>query len=327
MINVLIVEDDLDHCDLIRDSLNSADPDEFRVVYAHSVADGKRLLQEREFSCVILDHSLPDGLGAELLENSKGRLAGTPVIGLSTSRDPAVAILDFRSGCVEFLQKHEVFRDGTLRERVKAALDMFKRLKASGAVESFGIAKLVDEIESVVAASTVRLGPAFMDRAEFEVATAKLHTQAQARGEPYTLCLIGLQEPTQERDEDKTAEQADDGRIDELMALVATIVTRSISDSDLVTRASLTQFLLFRGRARADHTLPWAQSLAEQISRSEFMQSNDPSGASRPCMLAVCIAVAGYETLIPTSMQQLIDRVNRAVQDRVAGSHCWVVLA
>ena len=124
-LRVLVVDDDLDHCDLIKDCLLRAKDDPIEVTLAHTVVDACRLLRDSRYDCVLLDHNLPDGHGVDVLEQVKERLLRTAVIGLSASRDPQVAIADFRGGCIDFIVKHEAFRGETLKRRIKEALSQF----------------------------------------------------------------------------------------------------------------------------------------------------------------------------------------------------------
>ena len=115
---VLIIDDELDHCEIIEECLCHDGRGHFEVTFAHTVRDACRILAEQTFSFVLLDHSLPDGHGCDILEEMDEHLLTTPVIGLSTSADPQVALADFRGGAIEFITKHDAFQGDTLRQRV-----------------------------------------------------------------------------------------------------------------------------------------------------------------------------------------------------------------
>jgi len=263
MLSVLLIEDDLDHCDIIRDLLNAPNDGEFEVSCAHTVDEATRLLAEGDFSCVILDHNLPDGRGTDLLENAHDRLEGIPVIGLSTSRDPAVAIRDFQGGCVEFLQKHRVFTDGTLRERILAAVALFRRHRQGGALQSSGLAGLVAEIESVVAEAEssqrgpARIGPPFFSVLDFERAALELHTSSAASGEGYALLLI-----------DTVPDPSDNPGRAGTLDRVARLVRATASQRDLVGRNVTGECLVLRPRVDESSAAAWAWEFGVSLARS-----------------------------------------------------------
>ena len=92
---VLVIDDELDHCEIIEECLSLPGRERFDVTFAHTVRDACRILAQQDFSFVLLDHNLPDGHGTDILERMQDRLLATPVIGLSTSQDPDVIISDY----------------------------------------------------------------------------------------------------------------------------------------------------------------------------------------------------------------------------------------
>jgi PAS domain S-box-containing protein len=71
---------------------------------AASVAEARAIPAEQGFDIIILDHNLPDGTGFDLLPN----FADTPVIFLTGSESPEVAVQAMKSGAADYLLKdHE----------------------------------------------------------------------------------------------------------------------------------------------------------------------------------------------------------------------------
>jgi DNA-binding NtrC family response regulator len=66
---LLIVDDEPDVCDSVHDLLRR----EFRVLKAHSGAEGARLLQEEEVHIIMTDQRMPKTSGVELLTQAKAR--------------------------------------------------------------------------------------------------------------------------------------------------------------------------------------------------------------------------------------------------------------
>ncbi len=66
---LLIVDDEADVCDSVHDLLRR----EFRVLKAHSGAEGYRIMQEEEVHIIMTDQRMPQVSGVELLTKIKAR--------------------------------------------------------------------------------------------------------------------------------------------------------------------------------------------------------------------------------------------------------------
>lgn len=66
---LLVIDDEPDVCDSVHDLLRR----EFRVLKAHSAAEGLRILQEEEVHIIMTDQRMPSVTGVELLEKVKAR--------------------------------------------------------------------------------------------------------------------------------------------------------------------------------------------------------------------------------------------------------------
>ncbi len=66
---LLIVDDEPDVCDSVHDLLRR----EFRVLKAHSGAEGYRIMQEEEVHIIMTDQRMPQVSGVELLTKIKAR--------------------------------------------------------------------------------------------------------------------------------------------------------------------------------------------------------------------------------------------------------------
>ena len=190
---VLVIDDEIEHCEMIEECLGRGSRDAMSVEFAHTVKEACRRIEQEKFSFILLDHSLPDGHGSDVLERMEDRLLTTPVIGLSTSSDPEVAISDFRGGAIEFITKHEAFKGDVLRQRVIGALSRHKRRTAAAMVESrrtlTGIAQADEEL--VAAARTDSL-MGILNRAAFDDMHADLFSRAVATGVTYGLCIVDV---------------------------------------------------------------------------------------------------------------------------------------
>ena len=66
---ILVVEDEISLCDLLREELTA---ESYRVVVAHSGAEGLAKLQDIEPDVIICDRTMPGMTGHELLERIRG---------------------------------------------------------------------------------------------------------------------------------------------------------------------------------------------------------------------------------------------------------------
>lgn len=124
-VRVLVVEDEPAHQDLVRERLR---PEEgrFELDFAGSCREAVERLSTGSYDCVVLDHNLPDGTGAELLVNARYQLLTTPVVSFSTSIDPDVVLADFRGGCVDFVPKREAFRGDVLEQAIERGIEQYR---------------------------------------------------------------------------------------------------------------------------------------------------------------------------------------------------------
>ena len=111
-LHVLLVEDDDTDAELVRVLLASMDlPREVSLVRTRTLADAMDLLQQASFELALLDLTLPDGSGLEVLEALRARHPDLPIIvvtGLVADRLPHETRM---RGAHEFLAKGRVEAD------------------------------------------------------------------------------------------------------------------------------------------------------------------------------------------------------------------------
>jgi DNA-binding response OmpR family regulator len=76
-----------------------------RLTVATSVREAFDLLNEEDYSLVLLDIELPDGTGFEVMAALSERLRGTPIIILTGKRDFASKVSAFSLGADDFVMK------------------------------------------------------------------------------------------------------------------------------------------------------------------------------------------------------------------------------
>jgi diguanylate cyclase (GGDEF)-like protein/PAS domain S-box-containing protein len=153
--HILVVDDDdVDRervARFVRQSSLKAEPTE-----AASAKEAIALLDTRDFDCVVLDHELRDGSGAELLPRLRGTAAHQrPVIMVTGAGDEELAAEVMRAGAADYLPKHKLSSDvldraisrsletGRLQEQLRAVAD------ALAASEAKYRAMVEDQVELV----------------------------------------------------------------------------------------------------------------------------------------------------------------------------------
>lgn len=113
---ILIVEDDVSLAERLAQGLREAG---FACRIAGSVRDAELLLDEAPPALVLLDMGLPDGDGAALLENIRGRNADLPVI-ISTARSGIADRLGgLEGGADDYMVKPYAFEELLARIRIQ----------------------------------------------------------------------------------------------------------------------------------------------------------------------------------------------------------------
>lgn len=131
---ILIIEDDSSIQTLLKLSLK-VEGYEARTV--GTLAAGISELSSREVDLVLLDLTLPDGSGFELLQTMQQDYTSIPVIVLTAKNEMNDKILGFQLGADDYLTKP--FETRELLERIKAVM---RRMQATVPPESINIGSI-----------------------------------------------------------------------------------------------------------------------------------------------------------------------------------------
>jgi diguanylate cyclase (GGDEF)-like protein len=126
-IRVLLVEDDPEDAKRIREMLEASDEGNFRVEEAAEVEAALGLLQNGRFQVVLLDLTLPEGEGLEVLARAQVAAAAVPIIALATDADEAIALQALRLGAQDCLAKGR-FEPGRLARVLRHAVERHRLL-------------------------------------------------------------------------------------------------------------------------------------------------------------------------------------------------------
>jgi len=115
MVQVLLIDDDISVQDLVKVKLGAI----FNIVVASSLMDAKQFIMSNTPDIIILDETLPDGLGSDFLEklNSKYNI---PVIMLTADKNIVSKRKAFLHGAVDYITKP--FDPEELQLRIDARL-------------------------------------------------------------------------------------------------------------------------------------------------------------------------------------------------------------
>ncbi len=101
--NVLLVEDDVTHADLIHQCL--AREHAMNVQRAPTAQRAMSLIDQRSFHCVVLDYSLPDRDGLDVLKDIRSRRANLPVVFLTSVDSAEICVRALKGGASDYLVK------------------------------------------------------------------------------------------------------------------------------------------------------------------------------------------------------------------------------
>jgi DNA-binding NtrC family response regulator len=106
-VNVLLVEDDNAHAELIQRMLcrSLADEPSVNVMRAPTGHRALTLLDQRPVELILLDYSLPDRNGLEVLDAIRTRNVSAPVIFLTAADSAEVCARAFKAGAVDYVVK------------------------------------------------------------------------------------------------------------------------------------------------------------------------------------------------------------------------------
>lgn len=123
-LKILVVEDDAGDVLLLKEALKHAYSD-FEFWHVRTVMEAYDLLQKRRPDVVILDLSLPDGVGVEVVHKMHACAMQIPIVVLTGRDDEAMALICLNAGAQDFLSKSSL-KSIALRRSIAYALSRQK---------------------------------------------------------------------------------------------------------------------------------------------------------------------------------------------------------
>jgi DNA-binding response OmpR family regulator len=119
--SILVVDDEIDICETIADTLSEITSD---VVQVQSVGAALAELQKKKFHLVISDIMMPDMNGLDFLKTMRQQKINVPLIFISASDAEESLIKALQYGATDFISKP--FQSGELIVLVKHLLSIVK---------------------------------------------------------------------------------------------------------------------------------------------------------------------------------------------------------
>ncbi|MCB9849390.1 MAG: diguanylate cyclase [Phycisphaerales bacterium] len=120
-LNILLIDDDPDHCELISRALRDGSRD-VRIQCATNCSDALAALSREKFDLVLTDFNLEDGQADALLCFIREHQLACPTIVVSGSDEQDVVIRSMRSGSFDFLHKDDAVVSAKLWDRLDAVI-------------------------------------------------------------------------------------------------------------------------------------------------------------------------------------------------------------
>jgi len=102
---ILIVEDEVDHADLIKHAFKSKS-DGMELIFANNLVEARAHISINQPDVVIADYQLPDGYGTELL-NHLGFEVSFPLVVMTAHGNEKVAVEAIKNGALDYVVKSE----------------------------------------------------------------------------------------------------------------------------------------------------------------------------------------------------------------------------
>ena len=188
-IDILVVEDNERHSDLIKDELEIEVPTS-SVTVAPSVSAAFEALSARSYDLVLLDFRLPDGDGLEILTQMKADGRREPVVFVTTSSSTTTAVAAMKIGAEDYIVKEEGYLE-VLPFVVNEVLER-ARLRAERAdmAKKAAQADRLSSLNTLMASIAHNLNnPLTTVRTFLELLPARYETDVEFRTDYYKLVL------------------------------------------------------------------------------------------------------------------------------------------
>jgi len=106
--NILIIDDSQDDRELYRRLLNKDEEFSWDIQEADSGQSGLKKYKTGKFECVLLDYSLPDRDGLQILSDLKEYDKNTPVVMITGQGNEKIAVKVMKEGASDYISKNMI---------------------------------------------------------------------------------------------------------------------------------------------------------------------------------------------------------------------------
>jgi len=121
-IKVLLIEDDSDDSLLAKETLDEICIPKFQVLAAEQFQEGLKILENEYIDVLLLDLSVPDGHGLEMLSTIKETYPHLPIVALTGLNDDTIAFKTIAAGAQDYVVKGFYDRN-SLSKAVRYAIE------------------------------------------------------------------------------------------------------------------------------------------------------------------------------------------------------------
>lgn len=121
-IEILLIENDLEHLRWLRDALKSTSAQMFALTHAERLSAGLKYLTDKRFDVILTDLQLPDSQGYGTFATLNQIVADTPILITTDLDDDQTALQTVRAGAQDYLVKGQ-YRSASLVRSIFYAIE------------------------------------------------------------------------------------------------------------------------------------------------------------------------------------------------------------
>jgi len=268
-LRLLVVEDDPDHRELVRETLEERFGEK-TVVDVATISDAM-VLDFGKFDLILSDYNLPDGTGMEFLEQVR-RKCDTPLILVTGENNGHLAAESIRKGATDYVVKspdyllalplvvEKSLAVAKMRRENEALRAELERTLAALREKNVALEHALHKTEEAAATDPLT---GLYNRRHFTKVLAQLFSEARRYGNELSALMIDL-------DGYKTVNDACGHQIgDRLLLVAARAITGSIRAMDVASRYGGDEFIILAPRAAVQD----AARIAERI-RTDYKKAS-----------------------------------------------------
>jgi two-component system cell cycle response regulator len=285
-LRVLVIEDSPEHMRLIQAILDE-EGEEFAAEGAVRLSEGLGRLAGEAFDVVLLDLMLPDSSGIDTFARLRDEGPDVPVVVLTGVDDEGLAVEAVRLGAQDYLVKGRTENEG-LRRAIRYAVERH-RMQSELRQQA-----LLDELTGLYN----RRGFTILAEHQLRVAGRTKH--------PVAVLFVDLDGMKRINDSLGHAEG------DRVLIDTAELLRTTLRASDLVARLGGDEFCALLPDCPSEVVDAVVRRLGDHLETHNQQ-------AMRPFDLSISVGIALHDPASPASIQELIDRADRAMYEQKTG--------